>query len=230
MLGELENISVDGHSLEELQLDVIRIVRHYVKEFYNYYNKLDILKLNCIEPTDVESLVYISLYNKNEEGVSNIDRYLINASKVKNGFKYLFSIIRKIVKFRYIRFVTDCGKKNSKFSTINFTKIEEITNCDLPEKILEDLKFNIEDNLTYECVYNSIPYIEYDCFTFNKKLNSRRLIDLLVQGYSAKDIAENTYRLDKELNKLPVKSPYIYKVKSEVISMAKKTIIDLLNI
>ena len=78
MLGELENISVDGHNLEELQLDVIRIVRHYVKEFYNYYNKLDILKLNCIEPTDVESLVYISLYNKNEEGVSNIDRYLIN--------------------------------------------------------------------------------------------------------------------------------------------------------
>lgn len=190
MLGELENIGINQ---DGFQLDLIGIVRHYIKEFYSISRKP--LKAHGIEPHDIETLVYISLFNKNEEGVSNLDRYINKAKGLDSPLKYIYSVLRKTVRFRVIRCINECVTRDKYIKPIIYTDLDEeefITSRIDGKKVNGFLcKVNLDDtDLMYKDIINSLPLKKLNLILDNKPLTNKGLINLYVEGYTTRELCD----------------------------------------
>ena len=232
MLGELELARVKGLGYSDYLVDVVRLVRHYIKELYS--TKYPMLNQFNIDKEDVEMRVYQSLFNRTDGSkYNNMEKYFIKASELagddtgyNDGTKYLVSLIRRVVTSSLSELSRTLLRKGA-IPPVSYDK--ELSDYDGNTKpyidYLEGTLSSVDmyDGLIYDDFLNSLPLKKFNYYITidgkRKTLNSRLLLDLYVTGYSSKEIASMS--INKETGVSPTPAT-VNKLKSMVVDCAKK--------
>ena len=202
MLGELENARVKGKNFQEIQVDIMRLVRSYI---FKNYCKYPILKSFGISEDDVEMEVYNSLYNRKPGCLSNCERYFIKASDLgeegalyDDGTKYLVCVIRRVVSTSFAllnrTLLVKGGQPAFHYSGFKSQRSNRKAS-EFKEEII-DRGFGYEEkyqDLHYEDLLNQIPNTVYSHLKIEidgkvVSLTNRLLLDLIVRGYGRSDL------------------------------------------
>ena len=96
MIEELKLARLDGRSYEDIQPDVIKLVDYYVGIWYGNF---PILKQYNYDSERIVTDVYHGIYLKTkDDGLSNLERHFIKASKIENcTMSYISNLIKNSV-------------------------------------------------------------------------------------------------------------------------------------
>lgn len=228
MLGELEKARVGGLDFNSIQVDIIKLIRHYINEDYSLYNsKLTYLK---VEKEDIEMDVYQRLYNRKENQLSNMERYFLHASTLDSGMKYIVCLIKKVVRISILQFFRSKAYSNLA-QVCNYADVNlALSDYDIEEgcnRVLTDTKAEakIYDNLEYRDLLSKVPDLVCgNCYIVNngrlEELRSRQLLDLVVSGYSLDDLSKLICQKDGSSFSKQV----ISKVRLEVVELARDSL------
>lgn len=238
MIGELNNVKLRGLSFEEYQGDIIKAVRYFIR---HYYPQNPALRFNGYDEEDVEMAVYQKLYNrKDSNSLSNIEKYFIKASAMADGaYTYISCTIRKAV-VTCLMDIQKSFRTKKHIDYILFSNYEKLLpSGDLDDVLGDGYRFEFDinkrsdlgrDSISYFELLESLPLIEYEkYYTYMGKnkvtLNSRILLDLIVEGNGRSELGRLIYLVKNDRN---IGLHTLDSLKAEVIDLAKCTYKDYL--
>ena len=193
MTGELEYAKVRGLSFIEYQVEIVKLVKHFISKNYVKY---PVLKNFGVNKEDVEVLVYQSLYNRKDiNKLSNMERYFLKASELSEpgveygkDTKYLVCLIQRVVSTSFSQLSRKVLSKDIEPPVSYYESINGKEDY-LDRYIGKNESYN---KLHYEDVLRQVKQITYPYYVMmddeKKPLTSRLFLDLTVSGYNRKDL------------------------------------------
>ena len=226
MTEELKLARLEGKSYEEIQGDVIRLVNYYVKLWYKNY---PVLKLYNYDAERIVTDVYHGIYLKTrDDGLSNLERHFIKASKMKNcTMSYISNVLRNSV----INMLK-CRARDVVRKPLTFSLDQKIPNCPNGKNILyvdtvKDERVCIENDIELKILLESLPNIKYnyyyiDSFGSKRKVTTKTILNWVASGYTIKDMTQKVFNK----NGKNVSSTIISALKKESINLARKFLLE----
>jgi hypothetical protein len=210
MLEELNNARVEGLTFIEFQPRLMDFVSRFVRDKFKSFSYLKYYF--GISPEDVESQVYVKLCNrKTADTLSNLERYFISASKC--GLSYLSNVLRRVVSSVFIDIKRSVDK--GKYSHTLFS--EEVPDVIDTYDYFQDISYRdilgLVPDLYVEELYMKTP-------RYYGVYNSKILLELLLDGYSIKEISKMVFLKDGS----NVNSNYI---SSDLSNLKKRYIVEI---
>lgn len=222
-LTDVTAYTVDGKTFDEAVPEIYRMVYYYVNVYYHKYSS--ILKANLHDMNDVAQDMFVSICNKkNKEGLSNIQKKFIEASKENLGMKYISNVVGRTVQLNIMSLAKMFSRrpKNVPFETLS--KIysrgnsgeESIDHFDF----LEDKTQDVNLKSAYDFIINSIEdtsYRDYYVIKDNKKvsLSVHIVLDMVTDGLTVAEMSERVYMYSKNTN-------ISYKRMNEIVKESRK--------
>lgn len=222
MLEELKTARLDGKSYNDIQGDIVKLVNYFTNLWYKDY---PVIRQHGCEKEDIVSAVYRGLFLRTrDDGLSNLERHFIKASKIENcTMSYMSNLIRKSVKLTLMCVSRDIVKKpicESLDKTIYSDGDKDIVLSDT----LKDCSTSFEDEIELKLTLESIKHKKYkeyyriNSFDEKIKLSTKDVLDWLVAGYKITDMCTKVYCRDG--SNIDYKT--MSKIKRETIELARK--------
>lgn len=200
MFDELHSARLAGRSYEDIHEDVVKLVNYFTNLWYKNY---PVLKNYGIEKEDIVMDVYRGLcLRTKDDGLSNLERHFIKASKIENcTMSYISNLIRMSVSMSLRCCSREAVKKPRCISLDDVVYQNGEKDMTLSE-LVQDNKEPIEDYVSLKLSIESIKhkkYKEYYTVTFfgdKKYLSTREVLDWIVSGYTISEMCEKVYNKD----------------------------------
>lgn len=184
---DLEKSRLEGKSFDEIVPEIVNMVYYYAKLNYSKWEK--VLKQNIKSIDDLAQDMFISLFNKRNSTLSNIERKFIKASNENLSMKYISNLIGRTV---YLNTLSIVRSFKNKPVNILFEDIHTNNNtCDIEKlPILLDRSQNIDLKLSYKLFIESIPNIKFNEYLINNKiLDTHTILNLISDKETIKNIS-----------------------------------------
>ena len=220
---DIRAYTVDGKTFEEIIPEIYRMVYYYVNVYYHRYD--GILKANLHDINDVAQDMFVSICNKkNKEGLSNIQKKFIKASKENLGMKYISNVVNRTVQLNIISLAKLFSRKPKNVPFETLSKIyskgsgedEAIDHFDFLEDKTQDVNLKLAYNFILDGIEDT-SYRDYYVIKNNKKvsLSVHIVIDMVTDGLTVAEMSERVYMFSKNSN-------ISYKRMNEIVKEARR--------
>ena len=229
MIEELKLARLEGKSYEEIQPDVIKLIDYYVGIWYKNF---PILKKYGYDSERIVTEVYHGIYLKTkDDGLSNLERHFIKASKIENcTMSYISNLLKNSV-LNMLR----CRARDVVRKPLAISLDSEITQSDggttLLGDIVADPSVSVENMVELKLTLESVPNKKYNDYYYisgygdKVKLTTRKLLNWILSGYTQTDMRQKIYNK----NNKNVSNAVISELKKETLYLAQETFQNFIN-
>lgn len=222
MINELQTATLAGRYYNDIQDDVVKLVNYYTNIFYQNYPVL--AQHGCDKETIVMDVYRgLSLRTK-DDGLSNLERHFIKASKIENcTMAYISNLIRKSVMMSLMCISRDISKKpicDSLDRAVYSDGTRDISLADTVQDTSESLESLVELKLTLESIKHK-KFKEYHTVTFfgdKVKLSTKDVLDWIISGYKISEMCSKVFKHDGS----NIDYNNMNKIRKETISLARE--------
>lgn len=202
---ELINARVEGKTYDEIQTDIVKMTKYFCGKFYQKY---PVLKLYNYDVESAMLDVWNNLYRRNNEGVANLERYFIEASKKGFSMKYIMNIVKRITTTSLLTCARDLPRKPVVYSlddVINNSVESEDKELSMADTIV-DTRESTENILEYKELLESLPnrklkeYYYMNAFGEKRVLTTNKILDWYIEGYNITETANKIFSTRDDLN------------------------------
>lgn len=222
-MEELQLARLDGRTYEDIQPDIIKLVNYYVNLWYKNYPVLDSYGYDSEQ---IVMDVYHGIYLKTQDdGLSNLERHFIKASKIPDcTMKYMSNLIKNSVLMMLKCRARDVVRKplcSSLDKEVYQEENKPVTLGDMVASPGESIEVSVETKLLLESIPNEIypTYYTRDFFGAKKKLSTKLVLNWIISGYKTAEMCEMV--IDKE-TKEHISYTRMSKIRKETILQARK--------
>jgi len=222
-MDELQTAEIAGRKYEDIQGDVVRLVNFYVNKFYGLYPTL---KLYGCDREHIVLDVYRGLYLRTkDDGLSNLERHFIKASKIENiTMSYISNLIRASVNMSMRCISRDIVKKplcDSLDRTIQQDGDKNTTLSDIIASNEESIESQIELKLTLESIKHQTfkEYYYIGAFNEKKKLSTSKVLDWIIAGYKISEMKDKVFKKKDNTN---IEFKNMSEIKKLTINLARE--------
>lgn len=222
-MEELQTATIAGKKYDDIQGDVVRLVNFFVNKFYGLY---PVLKAHDCDKEFVVMDVYRGLYLKTrDDGLSNLERHFIKASKIENiTMSYISNLIRKSVTMSMMCLSRDLSKKpiiDSLDRTIQQDGEKDTTLSDIIASKDESMENIIELKLTLESIKHKTfkEYYYLGAFNEKKKLTTAKVLDWVIAGYKITEMKDKVFKKKDNSN---IEFKNMSEIKKITINLARE--------
>lgn len=221
-MEELQTATIAGKKYDEIQEDVVRLVNFFVNKFYGLYPALKMY--NC-DREHIVMDVYRGLYLRTkDDGLSNLERHFIKASKIENvTMSYISNLIRKSVNMSMRCISRDIVKKpllDSLDRTIQHDGDKDTTLSDIISDG-ESMESLVELKLTLESIKHKTfkEYYYLGAFNEKKKLTTAKVLDWIIAGYKISEMKDKVFKRKDDTN---IEFKNMSEIKKLTINLARE--------
>lgn len=226
-MEELQAAMIAGKKYEDIQGDVVRLVNYFVNKFYELYPVLK--RYNCDREFVVMD-VYRGLYLKTkDDGLSNLERHFIKASKIENvTMSYISNLIRKSVTLSMSCLSRDLSKKpllDSLDRVIQHDGDKDTTLADIVSDNSNSLEKSVELKLTLESIKHKTfkEYYYIGAFGEKKKLTTAKVLDWVINGYKITEMKDKVFKKKDNSN---IEFKNMSEIKKLTINLAREAFFE----
>lgn len=220
-IEDLQTARLAGKSYDEIQEDVVRLVNYFTNLWYKNY---PILKYHNIDKDNIVTDVYRGLYLRTkDDGLSNLERHFLKASKAKFDMRYMSNLIKNSVLMSLRCNSREAAKKplvDSLDRTVYSDGDKEITLLDTAGAAGESMESLVELRMTLESIKHK-KYKEYYIVNYvgeKSKLSTKNVLDWVISGYKITEMCQKVFC--KNGNNIEYKN--MSEIRRETINLARK--------
>lgn len=225
MIEELKLARLDGRSYEDIQPDVIKLVDYYVGIWYGNF---PILKQYNYDSERIVTDVYHGIYLKTkDDGLSNLERHFIKASKIENcTMSYISNLIKNSVLNMLRCRARDVVRKPMLYSLDHAISENESGDITTLGDVVADPNADIEKLVEIKLALESIPNKKYSEYYYisglgdRKKLSTRKILNWILSGYTQVEMRKKIFTK----NNNNITSALMSELRKETINLAQKAL------